>query len=877
MRPIELKISAFGAYAKKQVINFDEGLAGSNLFLIHGPTGAGKTTILDAIIFALYGSKNFGNDRDPKMMRSEYADDSTPTEIEFKFALGDKIYRVKRSYLSDLKKSTAELDNGEYLITKNVSDKIEELIGFQSEQFRQVILLQQGAFKKFLIANTDARQKILDKLFNAGFYKLIEDNLDKKSKTLDNELKNINDQCDSKLADVEAKDENDLTIIIDQTAKELEESQSQDQILSKQQEIAQNELVDGRAIFKQFIELENVIKKLESAKKSLIETQVALKSAKVSYDENKSLEEERKRLEKQIEDLKKIYSQLNELDQAEKKLSAAKIDKDQSELMIANCNSSLNAFDVRMEELRVEKEGYIKGAENLKFYQTKIKENEQREKTIKDIELLKKQLAEAEKNCSIIESQRIEQQQKVDRLKQLSILGRAALLAKDLKDGEPCPVCGSIDHPKLAISKEIIPTDKEIKLAEDELNKIVNRKSQADNLVADKKARLQTLIESLDRQSETANVNDLKQKLSQAENAKSKCEEIDKKRRKGELSIKEVKELMATNEQKRRSAADEVSKITGKINEIKKQILEEYQAEDGIAKVAKDIKITREKLQALNEAWEIAEKTYHGLEKQEASDKSTVAAAEENHKKLTEELTGKTKPNIEELQKRSNELTAAWKLQNQKTADLKSKSERLANVNKFLKEMTAKIAILQKESDLWYRLSRVANGHNPRKMKFQTYILNSAFQEIIAEANARLESMSSGRYKFKYKMPDIVNKLKFQGLDFEIFDEFTGTTRPVATLSGGESFLASLSLALGLADVVQNNAGGIKLDTIFIDEGFGSLDSDTLDQTLKTLNELQKDGRLVGIISHVEELKQQIHSKLEIVKSKNGSYAKFIN
>ena len=275
--------------------------------------------------------------------------------------------------------------------------------------------------------------------------------------------------------------------------------------------------------------------------------------------------------------------------------------------------------------------------------------------------------------------------------------------------------------------------------------------------------------------------------------------------------------------------------------------------------------------------WNKAEKFYHSLEKQFASASSAVETVKESHSKLAEQLKDKTKPDIAALQLKSDQSETSYNTQIKNTFELKSKSERLEKVQKSLKIINEQIEQRSKDCVVWSKLSKVANGNNPQRMKFQTYILNAMFQDIIFEANNRLEVMSGGRYQFRYKLPSKIAQNKFYGLDFEIFDEFTSTTRPVETLSGGESFLASLSLALGLADVVQNNAGGIKLDTIFIDEGFGSLDSDTLDLTIKALNDLQKDGRLVGIISHVEELKQQIQTKLEVVKGKNGSFARFSN
>ena len=279
MRPISLTITAFGPYAKCQKLNFEEGLADDNLFLIHGMTGAGKTSILDAILFALYGNNKIGNGRDGKMMRSEHADSNTPTEVDFTFALGDKMYRVKRTISPNLVKSTSELHDlnfGDEVITKNVTERIEELIGFGSEQFRQVILLQQGEFKKFLISKTNDRQKILDVLFNAGFYKQVEERLKSKSDAMNTELKTLQDQHNDKLQELGIETAEDLTELIKATDTELKQAQESMAVLVKSRKEARDELEKGRVLFQKFKDLENELNKLKTAKEEYQKADSAL-------------------------------------------------------------------------------------------------------------------------------------------------------------------------------------------------------------------------------------------------------------------------------------------------------------------------------------------------------------------------------------------------------------------------------------------------------------------------------------------------------------------------------------------------------------------------------------------------------------------------
>ena len=880
MRPISLTISAFGPYAKCQKLNFEEGLADDNLFLIHGMTGAGKTSILDAMLFALYGNNKIGNGRDGKMMRSEHADSNTPTEVDFTFALGDKMYRVKRTISPNLVKSTSELHDlnfGDEVITKNVTERIEELIGFGSEQFRQVILLQQGEFKKFLISKTNDRQKILDVLFNAGFYKQVEERLKSKSDVMNTELKTLQDQHNGKLQELGIETEEDLTELIKATDIELKQAQESMAVLVKSRKEARDELEKGRELFRKFKDLENELNKLKTSKEEYQKADSALKVAKSEYEEQQNLESERKKLEKDIEELSKISERLIQLQEAKKNFTVADTKAKSAAEEIKTLNKTVMAYEGRLEEILKETKAYSKVAADFEKYDAKVKECETRDKLLKEIEIINKQIETAVKACTDVEEKCIKQQRNIDRLKQLARLGRAAILAQTLKDGEPCPVCGSTVHPKLAISEELIPTDEEIEQAEKDLDKLIKQKSAADNKLTEYKSRLHTQQEALAQKGDLGDTEYWRQKRQEEQKLKFKFIEAEKNFKTGKRLLQEVRDKLKAKEEEYKDAADQASKLSGIINERENQIAEQYKANTGSSKLEDELKISTTKLNEMNTAWNKAQNEYHYLEKQVSAKSSAYYTIKEGCQKLSEQLKDKAKPNIEELSKRSDELEEAYNTQTKRTFELSSRCDNLNKAHTSIKDMREQIAQRERECAIWLKLSRTANGINPQRMKFQTYILNAMFQDIIYEANERLKIMSDNRYRFEYKTSSKVSHAKFYGLDFEIYDEFTSTTRPVETLSGGESFLASLSLALGLADVVQNNAGGIKLDTIFIDEGFGSLDSDTLDLTIRALNDLKKDGRLVGIISHVEELKQQIRVKLEVIKGKNGSFARFSN
>lgn len=880
MRPISLTMAAFGAYANRQYINFEEGLAGDNLFLIHGATGAGKTTILDAILFALYGNNSIGNGKDGKMMRSKHVDASTPTEVDFTFALGDNLYRVKRTISANLQKISSELydlnDTGTVL-TKNVSDRIKELIGFGSEQFRQVILLQQGEFKKFLFSKTTDRQKILDTLFNAGFYKLVEEYLKSKADTLNAELQNLLKRYSDKLSEFGVETEEAMTELINTSETDLEQARTLAKALSVSRKEARDNLEKGRAIYQKFQERDSEVEKLTVAKTQWQKAQAEMETARLEYDKHKNLENDRKLLEKKLEELNRTLELLTQLRSAEKEFKVADDKAKTASNDIENLNKKAAAYEGRLDELLRETKAYSKTAADFEKYDAKVKECESRDKLLNDIKATNKLLETAIKACADIEDERIKQQRSIERLKQLARLGRAALLAQDLKDGDPCPVCGSTVHPKPAISEELIPTDEEIEEAEKILERLANRKATADTKVAEYRSKLQTHQETIAQKGDLGETAHWKQKRQEEQQNKAKFIEAERRFKKGNRLLQEVKEELKVKNEEYKNAANTASKLLGIINERENQIDAHYKTDTGSTDLESEIKTFSARLNEMNTAWNTAQTNYHNLEKDVSAKNSAYHTIKDVCLKLTSQLQGKTKPDIEALTKKSEELEETYNTQIKRTYELSARCDQLKKSLNSIKELQENIAKRERECEIWLKLSRIANGFNPHHMKFQTYILNAMFQDIIYEANERLKIMSDNRYSLAYRASSTSSHAKFYGLDFEIYDEFTSSTRPVETLSGGESFLASLSLALGLADVVQNNAGGIKLDTIFIDEGFGSLDSDTLDLTIRALNDLKKDGRLVGIISHVEELKQQISAKLEVIKGKNGSFARFSN
>ena len=878
MKPIKLKMTAFEPFAKTVEIDFEKGLDGENFFLIHGATGAGKTSILDAICYALYGNSS-GGERNAKMMRCEQAADNVQTEVEFTFALGDKIYRIKRGLKFGESDSAAEIYKNNLLLetgAKKVTDLVIEIIGFKIEQFRQVILLPQGSFKKFLTSNARERGEVLNTLFDANFYALIENRLKEKSTAAEKicaelETQKINLQNDAcQIANVQLEKIN-LSALLETFNENLRRAKTKIFEMKLQLDKANADLTAAEILNKDF---EN----LNAAKKNLTETQAALekfsadlKAAQEEYNKRKSEENLRDDLKNKIAELTKIKSTLAELELKQQEFLKAKDTEKIAQENLTKLEQQQIKCEERLEQ-RKNEEAALQGAD-VKFVQAaqQLKDAKDRAACLKEIARLKKESIAAQKRLEVATKNFNDSQKSLKQLQLLQKLCAAAKLAENLQDGEPCPVCGSIHHPKLAFTEENIPTDEEIEAAENLLNKRqmeLDAANRGITAVTEKLNAQNNLLEKfVDVPEITAAENFYNTAKKAADDLKTARENL----KKGETFTKDIIEKVKSERIDAENKTRAAEKLRGIVEEKKSQIPAEILADS--KKIDADLNALQSQQQKLDAAWKFAEETFHICEKNFSESAGKLKADEKSFNDAAQKVSGKTPPNIAALQSKKNFAQDAHTAAITEFAALENNLKRLQDISKKLENLDAKISAATKDFQIWKKLSAVANGEKS-KITFQRYYLNAIFKEVIFEANERLERMSGGRYRFRNEK-NALSRKKLEGLDLEIFDTYSGSARPVETLSGGESFLASLSLALGLAAVVKNTAGGIKLDTIFIDEGFGSLDGETLDVAMNALTDLQIGGRLVGIISHVEELRRRVPTRLEVFKTKTGSDAHF--
>lgn len=853
MTPIKLSMTAFGAYVEHVTIDFKNGLRGEKIFLIHGATGAGKTTILDAITYALYGETS-GKARDGKDMRSKGVADSVPTTVEFTFALGNRIYKVWReiNYSSRRKdnkyQTRAELSCDGHLIAdkdRAVKKRITELLGFDADQFRQVVILPQGEFKKFLSADSDKRQEVLNILFDSTPYQQIEEALSERAKVTAAVVNGLETERDTLKRQLEGADS---TALPDMEARLLS-ARSQVATLKRKFDSAQVALTEGKRLADRFADADKAQKNLQAAQIDFVEAEKTFTAAQAEYQQREAEEDQRKILEDKVRELKEIQSALSDLEKQQAALAKEQAKLAEAEKSFKKCDDNSKRYEARMNQL------------------TNDKARLECEKIFGEVLQLEADLDSAKEKVSTAEKKLNAAQIEWNRLQ---IVNNAARLAMTLKDGEPCPVCGSHEHP--AIIEAAIPTITELHNAEDTVNRLTDEKSRLEKNAAQIEGKLSAKKNLL---ADNPELEAVQKSFVSLRKTEAELEDCIKRLAKGEDCIKQNDKALDTADKIKKAAQSKVDNLIGAISELQKKIPETYSTAP--QQLDADLNAAQKTFVALDTVWKVADKNYREAIKIKSAREATRNAAQRNFDALAAELKDKTPPDTNSLEQATAQAHETYDAALKEKAKLETAFDTLKKVSSELEKVEAKLTEAKEIADTWRTLSDVANatgkGESDLKISFQRYFLSTMFNDVVTEANNRLKQMSNGRYLFQQKDAG-KTKAKTAGLNLEIFDEQTGALRPVETLSGGESFLASLSLALGLASTVRNKVGGIKLDTIFIDEGFGSLDTETLDFAISTITE-QSGGRLVGIISHVEELKNQMPVRLEVTTSETGSEAKF--
>lgn len=913
MRPLKLTLSAFGPYAGKTDFDFDK-LGTGGLYLITGDTGAGKTTIFDAITYALYGDPS-GNNREVSMFRSKYADLETPTFVKLTFKYKDNEYVVKRNPEyerasqrgSGVTKQTAGVeltlpDKKVLTKTKEVDTAIKNIMGIDKNQFCQIAMIAQGDFLKLLLAPTKERIEIFRHIFKTKLYSDLQNKLKQEASSLDNNCLQIRQSITQYIAGINC-DESSLHCVQVSKAKNnelpidecisllenllAEDSQSEEKTaekilnIEKQADTIKLNIQQGESISRAKLLLEQTQALLEKLSSEKITLAAALD------DENKKSVE----IEKLTKDSATISAQLPEYDELSQKQAAlakniSLIEK--NNLTLNKAKTDIDTLKSQIESLSAEAKTLEKCGEQKIILENNILSLNDRlsklQQLLQSMEALKKNHEEHKKAVQIYK----EKQANVDGLDasykeghKLYLDAQAGILAESLEENMPCPVCGSLSHPKKASKPVDVPTKEELDALQNRLsaaNKEVERASQAAgklNGVINEKIEatltsIKELLGDINMNSATdiakENISELQSKIKsinseieQLSKNISRKDSIEKILPQSTKRLEELQDSINTISNTVTTYTSENKAIEERIESLKSKLLFSSKLEADTK-----IKSNNDTVLKIQKAIELATKRLNEC-------KEKLASANATKVELSKQLEGKEEINLENEKNKLNELESNIKRLRSYKEEIHSRIVNNQSNYKNINLKSDELIEAEKQYTIVKSLSDTANGNitGKDKIMLETYIQMHYFDRIISRANARLVIMTGGQYDL-VRRKEAASKMGQSGLDLDVIDHYNGTERSVKSLSGGESFKASLALALGLSDEIQSSAGGIQLDTMFIDEGFGSLDEDSLAQAMNALASLASSNKLIGIISHVGELKQKIDKQIIVKKDKTG-------
>lgn len=913
MRPVKLKISAFGPYAGVTEFDFEK-LGTGGLYLITGDTGAGKTTIFDAITYALYGNPS-GNHREVSMLRSKYADDATPTEVELTFRYYGKEYTVRRSpeYERANKRgagTTKQAANAEFIYPdgkmvskiKDVDLAVKSVIGIDRNQFCQIAMIAQGDFLKLLLAPTKERMEIFRHIFKTERFAALQERLKKESGTLMEEYTTIKKSiaqyisgivCEEASADemeVEKAKTGNLTtedtiLLLERLISEEEEKEAG---LSEKKIALQKELDEIKvriAKEKDVAAAKADLAKNEEDYARTAEHKIALEEA---YEREKANESQ---MEVHSEVIAKVKATLSEYDE----LASKQQEWNKNCSFIETADRKITSLEKFISICAEEIKNLTEEEKNLqKAGEEKIKlETEQ--KTCKErsekLDALKKQIRELKKErenyfCAVHDYQEKDQiasaaDKKLRAGNKAYLDAQAGILADTLVSGVPCPVCGSEVHPVPAVKPEHAPTKEELEEWQETAEQANKNSTAARETAGALKGRISEIEKKV--------LEELMLLLGK-DSIDGAFKWIDEELKTISCTIQEL-DLKILDEKKKLIRKEEINRqLPKKMEDLENAKADVSRMHDQLTAKMVESKTLETRIAQLKEtlSFESKAKAEEAIRVRTKAMEQIKDAIESAQMRLTE-CKGRLvslKSAQEEIRKRlegAADLGLELEMAKQITAEAKIKEmeqeektvhSRISANKKSLENIKRKAEdlIAAERKYTWVKaLSNTANGSisGKEKIMLETYIQMNYFDRIIARANARLMIMTNGQYDL-VRRKEALSKQGQSGLDLDVVDHYNGSQRSVKSLSGGESFKASLALALGLSDEIQSSAGGIKLDTMFVDEGFGSLDEESLSQAIKALTSLAAQDRLVGIISHVGELKQKIDKQIVVTKEKSG-------
>lgn len=998
MMPISLTLSAFGPYPDTITIDF-ESFQEDGLFLITGPTGSGKTMIFDAMIFALYG-KTSGQIRQTDSLRCDHALNEIPTFVEFSFSLHQQNYTIKRNpkYYLEGKKTPKQpsalltLPDGKMVEgIKEVNQKMISLLGVDDQQFKQICMIAQGEFTKLIMASSDEREKVLRELFHSETYQKLEEKLKVHLKTyqdkydlLLNKRKDLMQELQvedhqeylskqTKLIASQQKEYDDLKKDLDQKKQQLQLYRLQNQRLIQLKDLKQqfqdlkkqendyqklNKTVDTLKKAQEtnylYISYIKQQKKLQTLKLNQEDFLKQLKKLEKDYQEKKvqadSLDykqQTKEKLQNQIQETKQLINQIYQYQNDYQNLQTLKQQyrmlDEEHKLFLKKKEKFENGL--QRDQERIQSEQQVQSKYEL-IKQQYVRLNEQKVKVHQlsdyydQILKLNENKSDLQEEYTVVEKQVDHEKMQYNQMEKLYFRKQAGIFALQLKENQPCPICGSLHHPHPAqIEKEDITKEKldqqakKVKQQEHRLQDILQKillsnqkkemlvkqtKQLSSELNIQEEISKEIFIKELDHLSK-----DEKRMKKEYLELQDELKYIQKLKKSVALSLKD----MSTYESKELKQAQSLENIQVQIHQLSGKLddsLRQYEIGEvnkNYQQVQKEYRQLSLEIETIQQDYEKVKNKYLEIKTKISSLNQQIIQEQEIYDELDnkyhtaldafineeEFLNLKTQINqISILEKKYQDYLISLKSLNEQIislenevkdstyVDLSSLSETIKEVNQQLREKNddlEKLKIdyslkekmikdiqkinqqLEKDEDTYQRyldLYNLASGKNNARVSIERYVLATYFENMLIYANVIMKQLSQGRYQLLRK-DDAGKGRSQQGLELDVFDQESGNIRSIKTLSGGESFKAALSLALGLSRMVQDYAGGIELNTLFIDEGFGSLDSQSLDQAMNCLMELHHENKLIGIISHVSDLKDRIERQLVVERKQKQS------
>ena len=904
MRPLKLTISAFGPYAGECVLDL-ETLGTGGLYLITGDTGAGKTTIFDAICYALYGRASGGARDNADLFRSKYASAETPTFVELEFASHGQRYTVRRNpgYLRPAKRGSTMVEQKPdaqltmpdgSLVTKEkqVTNQIVEILGVGKEHFSSIAMIAQGDFQQLLLAKTEERVKIFRKIFDTDKYKVLQDRLVMEDRALEQNCarhragleqyalmrKNPDGSEPGRIAMGEVRAELDAWLAADARLCEgLTEQIGQLDARSK----ALSALAErGKQRAAQENQLAQLREQEQLTRQLLTRAEAVLAERMAEDPQRQSLREQAAALEA----IRPRYGELENLRRAQNQGAA-----EQQKLIRDARQLEIDLAGARSEQERISKllESWKDAGVELERANQQYLELSRRSQELQELKNLHREFAgtcanlrtaqERYHRAAMAADQRAEQYRLVYRA---FLDAQAGILAAGLREGSRCPVCGSEHHPAPAPLAEKAPTQEQVDQAQSGAD-AARKKAEAESVTAGR-------LDGLRSQQEQALTEKCGKLLNCGLEELSELLAREQTRVEREvMEVQEVRKTLTSQEQQRRRLEAELPKVTGAMEKLVARQAETAKAsatlearlqswKEQIETAAAALPYPAERellqaLQALNAKAGMMEQALAEAQKHHRDAEGKSGAIRGSIETLESALAAAEPVDMAGVQEELVQVTASLQGLRKAHTDASIRISTNRQVLEGIRATGAELDSMEQRLRWLEPLAKTANGglSGKERLMLETFVQTTYFDRILSCANTRLLRMTEGQYEL-IRHTEAADGRKLTGLELDVIDHYNGSVRSVRTLSGGESFKASLSLALGLSEMIQRQAGGIRFDTMFVDEGFGSLDEESLRTAMDTLTSLSGSNRLVGIISHVAELKERIDKQIIVTKSREG-------